>query len=177
MKKIFFVPVLTVFWLIPFCLLSKTLPYMRVGYIDLGNILQIYTPKYLEAEIKSVEDDISLLLFSYNGNNLNYSDPEKDEMQIRLGDQNSKLSTLKFTSQVWDRYGEINDEIIFEKFQRNIIEAIKKTGVSEGYGLIIDKTGNFVYASDEIDLTAKILFRLEENLFDKKRWDPENDGP
>ena len=40
--------------------------------------------------------------------------------------------------------------------------------------MIINNTGNFVYASKEIDLTDRILFRLEENLLDKKSWDRDN---
>jgi Skp family chaperone for outer membrane proteins len=176
MKKIFFMPLMIVFCLVPFCLNSKTIPYLRVGYIDLESILQIYTPKYLEAEIKSVEEEISLLLVSFDSISLNYSDVEIYEMRKKLQDQNSKLSSLKFSKDVWERYGEITDDIIFGKIQKNIMEAIKKTGVSEGIGLILDKTGNFVYASSEIDLTSKILFRLEENLFDNKSWDWESEG-
>jgi hypothetical protein len=31
---------------------------------------------------------------------------------------------------------------------------------------VLDKTGNFVYGSDDINLTSKVLFRLDEKLLD-----------
>ena len=52
------------------------------------------------------------------------------------------------------------------------MEAIKKTSELEGFSLVLDNSGNFVYGSEDINLTDKVLFRLDEKLLDLQNIDP-----
>lgn len=168
MKIKYFIITLIILFLVPFSVFPKTVQYMKVGYIDLDKVIQIYTPKYLEAEIKLIEDDISLLQITYSTNYFKLSEQERHDMQNRLDVQNSKLSVLKSNWYFLEKIGEISDDVIFDRIQKNIMEAIKKTCISEGYSMVIDRTENFIYGSDDIDLTHKVLFRLEEKLLNKQ---------
>jgi hypothetical protein len=68
--------------------------------------------------------------------------------------------------------GDVRDDNLFNIIQINIMDAIKKTSELEGYSLVLDNTGNFVYGSEDINLTDKVLFRLEEKLLDRSEQDP-----
>jgi len=164
MKKKFSVILLITFSLVPLMMFPKTARYMNVGYIDLEEIIQTYTVNYLETEIKLLQDSISLLQHTYNSNYLNLSELERNEIRNKLQDQNSKLNILRSNRYFWDMNGEIMDDIIFEAIQRDIMDAIEKISILEGYSLVFDKSGNFIYGSEDINLTNKVIFRLDEKL-------------
>jgi Skp family chaperone for outer membrane proteins len=94
------------------------------------------------------------------------SDKDKVETLRRIKDQRDVIALLKDNMSYWNSNGDVKDEIIFQIVRRDIIEAIKKTSELEGFNLVLDKTGNFVYGSDDINLTTKVLFRLDEKLLD-----------
>ena len=164
MKKKFAVLLLVIFSLVPLVVFPKTVRYMKIGYVDLEKIIQTYTVNYLETEIKLLEDSISLLQHTYNTNYFNLSELERNEIRNKLQEQNSKLSMLRSNRYFWDMNGEIMDDIIFEVIQRDIMDAIEKISILEGYSLVFDKSGNFIYGSEDINLTNKVLFRLDEKL-------------
>ena len=62
MNKRLFIFLLIIIFIVPFIGLAKTSQFVKVGYIKLGNIIQTYTARYLEVEIKLIEDSISQLL-------------------------------------------------------------------------------------------------------------------
>ena len=62
--------------------------------------------------------------------------------------------------------------MIQQIIQRDIMNAIRKTSEVEGFNLILDKTGNFIYGTEDIDLTDKILFRLDEKLMELQNSNP-----
>jgi len=164
MKKRLLIPLLIIFILRPFPTFPKIVEYIKVGYIDLDKIISIYTTKYLDTEIKLIEDNISLLRLTYDTSYYNLTEKEKNVFQYNLQNQKSKLMNLKSNRHFWNISGEIVDDVIFEKIQRDIMEAIYRTSILEGYSLILDNTENFIYGSDDINLTDKVLFRLDEKL-------------
>jgi len=170
MKNWFFFIFLVIFLLIPLVVFPVTL--VRVGYIDLDFIIKTYTGKYIETEIFMRDDFTRQLQNSYNTNYYTLSESEKRELQQILQEQRSVLNMLRYNQYLWDNTEEIRDEVIYHIVQRDIMEAIKKTSELEGFNLILDNTGNFVYGSEDINLTDKVFFRLDEKLLDLQNKDP-----
>ena len=79
---------------------------------------------------------------------------------------------FRYNKFLWESNEEIRDDIIYQIVQRDIMEAIKKTSELEGFSLILDNTGNFIYGSEDINLTDKILFRLDEKLLELQNKEP-----
>lgn len=159
-----------IFILIPFVVFPISL--VRVGYIDLDFIINSYTGKYIETEIFMRDEFTGQLQNNYNTNYYALSESEKREMQQMIQEQRSVLNMLRYNQYSWENTEEIRDEVIYQIVQRDIMEAIKKTSEIEGFNLILDNTGNFIYGSEDIDLTDKVLFRLDENLLDLQNNDP-----
>jgi Skp family chaperone for outer membrane proteins len=145
---------------------------VRVGYIDLEAIIQTYIVKYMSAEIEIRTAYASQLQTNYNVNYARMSEKDRIETLRKIKDQRDAVALLKNNMSSWNSSGDVLDEIIFQIVQRDIIEAIKKTSEIEGFSLVLDKTGNFVYGSDDIDLTDKVLFRLDEKLLDLQSKPP-----
>ena len=160
-----FIFVITGFSLYPLTL-------VRVGYIELEHIVNIYTSKYLDVEISIREKYVDELQKKYSENYYNMSSEELDKLRTEISDQDDVLRMLKNNKFSWENNGELDDSIIEQIIQRDIMEAIKKTSEVEGFNLIIDNTGNFVYGSDDINLTDKVLFRLDEKLLDLQSSKP-----
>lgn len=170
MKKRIFIFTFFYFMMIPIFIYPITL--VRVGYIDLDFIIQTYTKNYLDTEITLREDYISQLQGEYNENYFGLTEAEKSNIQIKLRDQRDVLSMLRYNLLFWDRTGEIRDDIILQIIQRDLIESIKKTSELEGFSLVLDNTGNFIYGSEDINLTDRVLFRLDEKLLDLQNNEP-----
>jgi Skp family chaperone for outer membrane proteins len=120
----------------------------------------------MSAEIETRTAYAAELQANYNTNYSRMSEKDRVETLRRIKDQRDAIALLKNNMSYWNSNGDFMDEIIFQIVQRDIIEAIKKTSEIEGFNLVLDKTGNFVYGSDDINLTSKVLFRLDEKLLD-----------
>jgi len=171
MKKgvLFFTLVLLLFFLAG---TVYPLTLVRVGYIDLNHILKVYTEKYLDLEISKRENYIQQLQQKYNQEYYNLSYEELNNLQTEISDQDNVLRTLKNNKFYWDNNEQIEDTVIQQIIQRDIMKAIKKTSEVEGFNLILDKTGNFVYGTEDINLTDKVLFRLDEKLLELQNSPP-----
>jgi Skp family chaperone for outer membrane proteins len=145
---------------------------VRVGYIDLESIIQTYAVKYMNAEIESRTSLAMRLQANYAANQVRMSETEKTEAMRKIREQRDLIAMLKNNLSYWTSKGDVLDEIIFNIVKRDIIEAIKKTSEIEGFNLVLDKTGNFVYGSEDINLTDKVLFRLDERLLDLQSKPP-----
>jgi Skp family chaperone for outer membrane proteins len=170
MKKCIFFTAIFLFLIVPFFVYPITL--VRVGYIDLDLLIQTYTEKYLETEISMRNDYLTQLQIEYNEKYYSMSASERNEYQLKLNDQRNTLSMIRYNQLFWQRSGEIRDDIVFQIIQRNLMDAIKKTSELEGFSLILDNTGNFIYGSEDINLTDKVLFRLEEKLLELQEAEP-----
>ncbi|MBN2323063.1 MAG: OmpH family outer membrane protein [Spirochaetes bacterium] len=156
--------------IVPATGLSLTL--VRVGYIDLDLIIDTYTTKYLETEIQTRNEFISMLQGRYSSGYFDLTDSERFEIQLKIDDQREVIDMLHYNLFLWENSKEMKDELIYQILQRDIMEAIRKTSELEGFSLILDNTGNFIYGSDDVNLTNKVLFRLDERLLDIQENEP-----
>jgi Skp family chaperone for outer membrane proteins len=145
---------------------------VRVGYIDIDAVVKTYTLRYLDAEIMMRENYIQLLRDTYNNEYYDMSSTERMDLDREIDDQRDVLSTLTYSSYLYKNTGTIRNPLIKKIVQRDIMDAIKKTSELDGYSLVLDNSGNFVYGSEDINLTEKVLFRLDERLLDMQNYKP-----
>jgi Skp family chaperone for outer membrane proteins len=118
------------------------------------------------------QDYLSQIRALYRDEYFEMSSIERMDLQRRIMDHDEALELLQYNKYYLDSTGDIDDDIIFQIVQRDIMEAIKKTSELEGYSLVIDNTGNFIYGSEDVNLTDKVLFRLDEKLLDLQESEP-----
>ena len=145
---------------------------VRVGYIDIDAVVETYTERYLETEILVRQEFIRQLQDTYRFEYDDLSIIERMDLQQQINEQKDVLSLLSYNSYLHESTGNIRDSLILQIVQRDIMEAIKKTSELEGYSLVLDNSGNFVYGSEDINLTDEVLFRLDEKLLDLENSEP-----
>jgi len=170
MKKLYCCIITLLLIFIPTSLLPITL--VRVGYIDLEKIISEYTEKFFETQIQVREEYVKQLQDNYSFNYFELTDEEKIDLLNQIRNENLTLDVLRYNQRMWMEKGEISDESIYQLIQTDIMEAIKKTSELEGFNLILDNTGNFIYGSEDINLTDKVLFRLDEKLLQFQNTQP-----
>ncbi len=170
MKRLLYLFIILAFLLIPSLLFPITL--VRVGYIDLDLIIATYTTKYLETEISFRDEHLAGLQQQYSSGYFDLTEGERFELQLRINDQRDVLDMLHYNLFLWENSEELKDDIVYQILQRDIMEAIQKTSELEGYSLILDNTGNFIYGTEDVNLTDNVLFRLDEKLLDIQDDDP-----
>ncbi|RKX98539.1 MAG: hypothetical protein DRP54_08155 [Spirochaetes bacterium] len=170
MRKLYCCIITLLLIFIPTSLLPITL--VRVGYIDLEKIISEYTEKFFETQIQVREEYVKQLQDKYSFNYFELTDEEKIDLLNQIRNENQTLDVLRYNKRMWMEKGEISDERIYQLIQTDIMEAIKKTSELEGFNLILDNTGNFIYGSEDINLTDKVLFRLDEKLLQFQNTQP-----
>ena len=145
---------------------------VRVGYIDIDAVINTYTERYLETEIMIRQEFIKQLQDTYRFEYDDLSYIDRMELQDQINEQKDVLSLLSYNSYLHESTGNIRDSLILQIVQRDIMEAIKKTSELEGFSLVLDNSGNFVYGSEDINLTERVLFRLDEKLLDLENSEP-----
>jgi Skp family chaperone for outer membrane proteins len=170
MKRLLYLFIILAFFLIPSLIFAITL--VRVGYIDLDLIISTYTTKYLETEISFRNEYLTGLQLQYSSGYFDLTEGERFELQLRINDQREVLDMLHYNLFLWENSEELKDDIVYQILQRDIMEAIQKTSELEGYSLILDNTGNFIYGTEDVNLTDNVLFRLDEKLLDIQDDDP-----
>lgn len=151
---------------------AVSISLVRVGYMDVERVLTTYTRNYFDTMIEVQENQLSELESEYNSKFYTMGYREKADMEAQLRNFRDELRNLRLNRRVFQSTGEIRDDGIFNTVQKDIMDAVKKTSELEGFSLVLDKTGNFVYGSEEIDLTDKVLFRLDEYLLDLREQQP-----
>ncbi|UCB44379.1 MAG: OmpH family outer membrane protein [Spirochaetota bacterium] len=170
MKKRIILLIVLSFLMIPSICFPITL--VRAGYIDLDLIIQTYTTKYLETEIVARNEYIRYLEELLTRDYFELTEIERIDIRSVIKDQHDVLDMLHYNFFLWENSGELKDDIVYQILQRDIMDAIQKTSELEGFNLILDNTGNFVYGSEDINLTDKVLFRLDERLLDIQNSEP-----
>jgi len=170
MKRLLYLFIILALLLIPSLLFPITL--VRVGYIDLDLIIATYTTNYLETEISFRNEYLTGLQQQYSSGYFDLTETERFELQLRINDQREVLDMLHYNLFLWENSEELKDDIVYQILQRDIMEAIQKTSELEGYNLILDNTGNFIYGTEDVNLTDNVLFRLDEKLLDIQDDDP-----
>ena len=166
-----FLLILFLFLLLPISNLWA-ITLVRVGYINIDTVVETYTQRYLETEIMVRQEFIHQLQDTYRFEYEELSIIERMDLQQQINEQKDVLSLLSYNSYLHESTGNIRDSLILQIVQRDIMEAIKKTSELEGFSLVLDNSGNFVYGSEDINLTDKVLFRLDEKLLDLQNIEP-----
>ena len=148
MKIKVFILLVFVVVLIPFGT-AWSITLVRVGYIDIDAVVETYTNRYLETEIAMRQALIQQLRDTYKDQSYDMSVAERMDLQRQIDDQKEALSLLMYNSYLFETTGDIRDSIIIQIVQHDIMEAIKKTSELEGFSLVLDNSGNFVYGSEK----------------------------
>jgi Skp family chaperone for outer membrane proteins len=142
---------------------------VRVGYIDVDVLFETYTEKYLETEIARRESFVDELRIQYSDST---DSQERFDLQADMRRHNQVIYLLRQNRRYFETRGTLDDDTLFRIIQRDVMSAIRKTSELEGYSLVLDNSGNFVYGSDDINLTERVLFRLDELLLDLQEKEP-----
>ncbi len=118
------------------------------------------------------EKYVDELYTDYNERYFELSYFERNDIQTKIARQNEVLSLLNYSKYLLSTTGELEEELILEIVERDIMAAIRKTSELEGFSLILDNTGNFIYGSEDVNLTDRVLFRLDEKLLDLQNTEP-----
>jgi hypothetical protein len=142
---------------------------VRVGYIDVDVLFSSFTVKYFEIDFVCRECLGDELQLQYNDST---DSQERFDLQADMRRHNQVIYLLRQNRRYFDTRGTLDDDTLFRIIQRDVMSAIKKTSELEGYSLVLDNSGNFVYGSDDINLTERVLFRLDELLLDLQEKEP-----
>jgi Skp family chaperone for outer membrane proteins len=167
MKRIFLIPLIPL--LFAAAVPAGAISLVRVGYIDIEVVINTYSEKLLDTEITRRESHVDDMRAKLNSSS---DSQERLQLQSDLREQNRAISILRQNKTTFRSTGNISDDTIFRIIQRDVMEAIKKTSELEGFSLVLDNSGNFIYGSDDINLTEKVLFRLDEHLLDLQDREP-----
>jgi Skp family chaperone for outer membrane proteins len=156
------------FFTLMFSSIAFPITLVRVGFIDLDSIISRYTVKYIETQISVRESYVNKLTDEYNRRYFSLTPDERRNLQTMIQDHKNVLETFIYNLNYFKANETVQDSLIKQIIQRDIMSAIQKTSELEGFHLILDKTGNFIYGSEDINLTEKVLFRLEDKLLDMR---------
>ncbi|MFH1276978.1 MAG: OmpH family outer membrane protein [Candidatus Eisenbacteria bacterium] len=149
----------------------------KIGYIDSARIFAEYrgtedAQRSFDQEVEAWEKqaegmkaDLDSLQKEYQAQSLILSDTRKQEKQQEILAKQSAYET--FVQSVWGPQGKLaskNSELVQPIIEKiNLI--LQKIGDEEGFTIVFDAAvGGIVYASDGIDLTARILEELNKGL-------------
>jgi len=147
----------------------------RIAYVD-GDKVVLESPQYQKLQ-KSLESD-----FKRRDNELTASQKQLQKLEKKLERDGLTMSksererlerdirkrSHKLKSALEEHRDEFNIKRADarEKLQREVREVIQQVGKAEGYDLIL--TAGVVYYSDKVDITSKVVKRLERDFKSNK---------
>ena len=161
-KKLIYILV-SICVLVPFAAYSQARLLSKVGFVDLDRIVFEYASRYIDGEIAKREKSLGLI---------RESPLEKTQYEVeknnadgeRVGENHASIASLKRDRNHLAKTGELRDNQLAEIVEKNILNAVRKTAEVEGFSVVIDRSGNFVYGSQEVDLTERVLQRLFRDI-------------
>tara|TARA_B100000787_G_C16142457_1_gene272638 strand:+ start:263 stop:733 length:471 start_codon:yes stop_codon:yes gene_type:complete len=142
---------------------------IKIGYIDtekIVNNLPQYQQRVLEIS-KEFEPKKQELLDLFNHiellrekiDTINKSE-KKENLQIKLSELVSLEESFKQETEFWQEAVNNNKIELLQQIELLINDTIKSLAISEGYDLILYENAAFV--SDEVNITYKIIERIEK---------------
>ena len=142
---------------------------IKIGYINteqVVNNLPQYQKRVLEIS-KEFEPKKQELLDLFNHiellrekiDTINKSE-KKENLQIKLSELASLEESFKQETEFWQEVVNNNKIELLQQIELLINNTIKSLAISEGYDLILYENAAFV--SDEVDITYKIIERIEK---------------
>jgi len=150
----------------PYAVPARSQMLTNVGYINIDRLMGIYIERFFDREIEWREDYI---LEIGGRSSVFMSQNREEKLNLKIQEHRRYLEYLKYHRDYWRTNGQLTDSSLRNSLYSAIKQAIHNTAISEGVSIIISNSGNFVYGSEEVDLTAKVLFRLESSLIDQQQ--------
>jgi len=149
--------------------LTASAETIKIGYIDtekVVNNLPQYQKRVLEISIEFEPKKQELLdLFNHiellreKIDTINKSE-NKENLQIKLSELASLEESFKQETEFWQEAVNNNKIELLQQIELLINDTIKSLAISEGYDLILYENAAFV--SDEVNITYKIIERIEK---------------
>jgi Skp family chaperone for outer membrane proteins len=139
-------------------LLSKT------GFVDLDRIVYEYATSYLDSEIARREKSLELVRESTPSRRARDPKEEHESIEEKIREHREALGSLRRDRDHLARTGELRSNHLAEIVETDVLNAVRKTAEIEGFSIVLDTWGNFVYGSPEVDLTDKVLLRLLRDM-------------
>lgn len=157
-------PLILVFLLVSVAAYPQARLLAKAGFLDLDRIVYEYTARYLDGEISRREKSLALLRASLQSKRVFDQIEEHESIEEKIREHREALASLRRDKDYFARTGELRSDRLAEIVEKDIFIAVRKTAEIEGYSIVLDKSGNFVYGSREVDLTDRVLQRLLREL-------------
>ena len=144
---------------------------VKIGYID-TQIVVNNLPQYQQSvdeisrefepkkqELLDLFKHIELLRIKVNAINIT---EKKENLQIELSKLASLEESFKQETEFWQETMNIKKIELLQKIELLINNTINELAISENYDLILYE--NAAYVSDEINITDKVIERIQNNL-------------
>jgi len=150
---------------------------MKLGYIDSARIFAEYkgtedAQRSFDQEVASWEEEAKVmraeldsLLGEYQAQSLMLSEALKAEKEQRINEKKATYET--FVQSIWGPEGKLAEKnsALVQPIIDKINVVLQRIGEEEGFDLVLDAAaGGIVYASDELDLTDRILEELNQGF-------------
>ena len=158
------------FLLISVCLLAPVAAYpqarllSKAGFVDLDRIVYEYARRYLDSEIAKREKSLETLRESFRSSKARDQNKEHESIAESIREHRASIASLRHDRDHLVKTGELRSNHLAEIVESDIMNAVRKTAEIEGFSIVLDMWGNFVYGSQEVDLTDKVLLRLHRDL-------------
>ena len=144
---------------------------VKIGYIDMQTVVN-NLPQYQQSveeiskefepkkqELLDLYKHIELLEMKVNAIN---NTEKKDNLQIELTKLASLEESFKQETDLWQETMNTKKIELLQKIELLINNTINELAISENYDLILYE--NAAYVSDEINITDKVIERIQNNL-------------
>ena len=150
---------------------------LKLGYIDSARIFAEYKGtedaqrsfdqevETWEEQAKTMRAELDSLLEEYQAQSLMLSDALKAEKEQRISEKRSAYEA--FAQSIWGPEGKLAEKnsALVQPIVDKINVVLQRIGDEEGFDLVLDAAaGGIVYASDELDLTDRILEELNQGF-------------
>jgi outer membrane protein len=115
------------------------------------------------AELEQRKQELEKITEEYQSQSLILSEAKRREREEDIQRRRSELDA--FVQEIWGPSGKVaqRNEQLTRPIVEKIREVLTEIGRAEGFSIILDATdGNVVYADDALDLTDRVLARLNE---------------
>jgi outer membrane protein len=148
---------------------------LKIGFIDSERIFAGYRGtneaqtefnsdiQQWTTELEQRRQDLERITEEYQSQSLILSEAKRREREEDIQRRRSELDA--FVQEIWGPSGQVaqRNEQLTRPIVEKIREVLNEIGTAEGFSIIFDATdGNVVYADDALDLTDRVLARLNE---------------
>jgi len=175
--KVVFSTCLFIFIFIFFCNYTLAADVAKIGVVDFQKVLEISDAgKYIQSELKKENEKMTADLQQKGGEIeqirkrleresmvMSKEMREEKEREQRIKVNDFKSLQKKYRAQLQKRQVEL-----MQTLQADVTEITRQIGKKEGYLLIMDKRG-VIYAPNSVDLTDKLIQRLNKKTSSAKK--------